>query len=84
MIATISRVFQTTVFRLFKKAYNQGYNLEFDIKLRLKYVKDIFWLDALLKVTLKLEAAIIKAIKERNCKENSKPAGLLGYEHSIS
>lgn len=67
IIAAILRVFQTKVSWLSKKVFNRGYNPELNTKLKLKYVKDASQSGALLKVTLKLEAAIVKAIKERNC-----------------
>ena len=67
-----------------KKACNRGYNPKLSTELKLEYVKDAPQLGALLKVTPKLEAAIVKAIKEGNCNEKAKPAVLLGYEHRVS
>lgn len=67
-----------------KKARNRGYNPELSTELKLEYVEDAPRLGALLKVTPKLEAAIVKAIEEGNRNERAKPAALLGYEHGVS
>lgn len=84
MIANILRFSQTTVSWLFKKAYNQGYNFKLNTKLKLKYVKNASQWGTLLKVTLKLEVTIVKAIQEKNCNKKTKPAAFLGYKHDIS
>lgn len=68
---------------MFKKPHNWDYNLEHNIELKFKYVKDVSWLSALLKPTSKLEIAIVKAMKEENCNKRAKSAALLEYEHSV-
>lgn len=67
-----------------KKACNQDYNSEFNIKLRLEYIEDVYQLDILLKSTSKLETAIVKTIEEENYSEKLKSTILLGYEHDVS